>query len=188
MPLSQRKHPWYYGLGLLTVLLLLQVETSNWLLPPIAALGFLGLLVVIVRGVAALVALPLGLDRVTLLPETRRPYWLVAIAVLALQVPVYLLLHQWQQQVSKQRAATLMEALAAYHQAQHHYPDSLTQLVPRYLPQVPVTGFGVLNPAPFRYYSSRITADSTSYGLSYATGALMDATYNSHTRRWTYDD
>lgn len=188
MPLSQRKHLWYYGLGLLALLLLLQLETNTWLFPPIPLLGILGLLAVVVRGVAALIALPLGLGHVTLLPANRRPYWLVGIAVLALQVPVYQLLHRWQNNTSKQRAATLIGALAAYQQEQHHYPDSLIQLVPRYLPKVPVTGFGMLSPAPFLYYSSRITGDSTSYGLSYGTGALVDATYDSHTRRWTYDD
>ncbi|MET4105019.1 hypothetical protein [Hymenobacter sp. UYP22] len=188
MPLSQRKHLWYYGLVLLALLFLLQLETSTWLFPPIPLLGFLALLAVVVRGVAALIALPLGVSHVTLLSATRRQYWLVGIAVLALQVPEYQLLHQWQNHTSKQRAATLIGALAAYHQEQHHYPDSLMQLVPRYLPKVPVTGFGTLSPAPFLYYSSRITADSTSYGLSYATGMLVDATYNSHTRRWTYDD
>ncbi|RSK33290.1 hypothetical protein [Hymenobacter metallilatus] len=158
----------------LAALLLLQLETNAWLLPPVLSLGVGGSLVA-VGGYA--------------MSRWRwRQYWLITAAALLLQLPLYLLVQQWQNRISQRRAGVIIRALATYHRTQQQFPDSLAQLTPRYLPRLPTTAYGIVTPAPFQYYSPALTNDSATYQLGYGMGLFVQAFYSSSTGQWTYHE
>ncbi|MBG8553573.1 hypothetical protein [Hymenobacter guriensis] len=173
-PRPQTAPRWIFGLGLLALLLVVQLETNSWLFPPVIVLTAVSLLVILV-----------GL---LLSKPPRRAYWLIVASAMALQLPLFPLIHQWQDAVSQRRAAVIIQALTAYRHDQHKLPDSLAQLTPRYLPHLPGTGFGTFSHIPFVYYPPLLIEDSTQYMLGYGAGLFAGATYNSHSRRWHYDD
>ncbi|RSK41189.1 hypothetical protein [Hymenobacter perfusus] len=165
------------ALGIITLtagLLGMQLETNAWVLPPAPGAGLVG-------GLAALTGYFFS-------RPARRRYWLLAAAVLLVQLPLYPVVQQWQEGVSQRRATAIIRAIEDYRRTQHHLPDSLEELTPRYLPQLPGTGFGTLTQVPFFYYSPRLLADSAQYALGYSNGLLGQAFYTPSTGRWTYDD
>ncbi|MCR5886319.1 hypothetical protein LRS06_00740 [Hymenobacter sp. J193] len=173
-PRPKTARRWMFGLGLLALLLVVQLETNAWLFP----------LVVVLAAVSVLV-IPVGF---LLSKPPRRAYWLIVASAMALQLPLFPLIHHWQESISQRRAATIIQALEAYRHDQQQLPDSLEQLTPRYLSRLPSTGFGTFTHAPFFYYSPGLTEDSTQYMLGYGVGLFGQATYDNHSRRWHYDD
>jgi hypothetical protein len=166
--------PTLTAIALTIGLLGIQLETNGWLFPPIIGLGLVG-------GLAALTSYFFS-------RPARRQYWLLATTVLLAQLPLYPVIQQWQEGVSQRRATVIIQAIEDYRRTQHQLPDSLEELTPRYLPQLPGTGFGTITQVPFFYYSPLLLADSGQYALGYSTGLLRQAVYSPDTRRWTYDD
>jgi hypothetical protein len=107
-----------------------------------------------------------------------------------IMVPIW----SWQDTLTQRRADVIIPQLYAYQQQQGHYPDSLAQLVPRYLPQVPSTAEGLLFPPAFRYRTFNYQPDSAKsqlvqhFSLHYYPGAIVEATYGCQSQRWHYDD
>ncbi|MCB2410165.1 hypothetical protein [Hymenobacter lucidus] len=176
MPAFSRRlyRPWFFTLLLGLALVLLELETGAWLCPPVLVVAGLGLPI-------SLLLTFLGSGRLQRLARS------VAIA-LGLAILAFPVVSHWQQQVSQRRAAGLIRALGAFHTAQHAYPDSLEQLVPAYLPQLPRTGYSLLSRTPFAYIPPRLTQNVTVYGLGYGQGFFVEASYSSKTGRWHYDD
>src|SRR5690348_9808202 len=81
-----------------------------------------------------------------------------------------------------QRAAPVIEALARYREAHGTFPDSLTQLVPTYLPD---SALAVPTPAQERYPLEYRT-DSLGYELvfRYVGPGMNYCTYRSVTAKW----
>lgn len=52
---------------------------------------------------------------------------------------------------AKERAAPIIEALAEYHLQMGYYPESLSVLVPRYMPEPPAAPVSLLQDRPFDY-------------------------------------
>lgn len=163
------------GIIILTIGLLgMQLETNAWMLPPALGAGLMG-------GLVALTSYFFS-------RPARCHYWLLATAALLVQLPLYPVVQQWQESVSQQRAIVIIRAIENYRRTQHHLPDSLQQLTPRYLPQRPGTGFGTFTQVPFLYYSPLLLADSAQYALGYSTGLLGQAFYSPDTGRWTHHE
>jgi hypothetical protein len=72
------------------------------------------------------------------------------IAAAIVSIPLLIPIWSLQSQLTHRRAERIISALAAYKQQRGRYPDSLAQLAPRYLPRVPSTAEGLLQPQPFR--------------------------------------
>ncbi|OON70095.1 hypothetical protein B0919_04965 [Hymenobacter sp. CRA2] len=100
--------------------------------------------------------------------------------------PLLLPIWHWQEQRTQHRAARIVQQLDAYRRAHGHYPDSLAQLAPHYLPQVPTTAQGVLHPPAFTYW--HWPERPAEFALSYYAGFWVDATFSSQTRQWQYAD
>ncbi|HEX8350675.1 MAG TPA: hypothetical protein VF598_11995 [Hymenobacter sp.] len=100
----------------------------------------------------------------------------------------------WQDHLTERRASMIINQLEAYHKRQGHYPDSLAQLVPQYLPKVPATAKGLVRPLPFQYstgeYKASIhpTGREDEFALGYHIGMMVDATYNSSTHQWVFHE
>ncbi|GAB2967752.1 hypothetical protein GCM10027048_43130 [Hymenobacter coalescens] len=96
---------------------------------------------------------------------------------------------QWQDTRTENRLSQLITTLETYHRQQGWYPDSLAQLVPRYLPSRPTTAYGLLHPRPIEYQPHLESANvMSSYYLSYYVGVMVDAHYSSKDGSWVYDD
>ncbi|MBN1459086.1 MAG: hypothetical protein JXA57_06090, partial [Armatimonadetes bacterium] len=68
------------------------------------------------------------------------------------------------------RSQTLIAALEAYEGEHGHYPESLDELVPHYLPEIPNTGYGVRR--EFHYYRAETSPASTNPQIRHADGRL----------------
>ncbi|RTQ52525.1 hypothetical protein EJV47_05800 [Hymenobacter gummosus] len=165
-----------FSLGLLLALLVLHAEVADALLlfPQVLAMALL-------VSLATLPYLAFG-------PRFREltRYSLLALAVMVVSFPLALGIWRQQDQATHRRRAQVVAALEAYRRQRGAYPDSLAQLVPGYLPQLPATAYGLLRPRPFVY--QRRAAAPTGYNLSYYVGALTEAHLSGSDGTWAYDD
>lgn len=170
---SSQLQQWCYGLFAFSLLLLLGLETNAWLFPPVLSLAIGGGAVCAVLG---------SLRR----KPTSRRYLLLTAGIFLLQIPIFCITYQAQDAISRNRANYLLRQLQTYHRQTGRYPDSLTQLVPKYLPAVPASGFGFFAPVPFYYVlePNGTGADSAAYALGYGKGLFMTAIYRSRTQQW----
>ncbi|QIL74531.1 hypothetical protein [Hymenobacter sp. HDW8] len=105
-------------------------------------------------------------------------------------IPVW----QWQDTTTKRRADTIIQQLTIYQKQHGHYPDSLEQLVPQQLTKVPSTAKGLLHGRPFIYKIHFHQPDSANalanqnYSIQYYSGTMVEASYDSRSRKWHYDD
>lgn len=144
-----------FSLGLLLTILALAAETADPLL-----LVPLVLLMALLVTLAPLPYLAFG-------PRFRwlTRWSLLALAVTAGSLPLDWTIWRRQTDATHRRRAQVVAALEAYRQQHSRYPDSLAQLVPRYLPGPATTARGLLHPRPFFYQSHR--APTGGYFLSY---------------------
>lgn len=125
-------------------------------------------------------------------PSLRLICWsLLTAAVVSL--PLLLVVWNAQEQISRKRGENIVEQLEAYHQQQGRYPDSLAQLVPRYLPKLPSTAQSLTGWRRYDYYllpdlQNMKSQQHDAYWLSYYTGMWTTANYSSLDRRWRYTD
>lgn len=111
-----------------------------------------------------------------------------------LSVPLMMAIYRWQNALTKRRADTVIHQVYDYQKQHGHYPESLEQLVPRQLTKVPATAKGLLYGRPFiykTYYDQSNSANvlaGQGYSLRYYSGAMVEASYDSESRKWHYDD
>lgn len=125
--------------------------------------------------------------RLLLAPRARgftRLIWGMVV-LMVLSVPVSFCAASWQNARTKQHAALLIRQLEAYRRQQEAYPDSLPQLVPRYLPAVPTTAYGLWRPAGFHYAR---TAAPPAYELAFHPRWTIEWRYLSTDRQWHVRD
>ena len=118
--------------------------------------------------------------------------WSVLTAAV-LSLPLIVGIWNIQDATSHNRGEHIVRQLEAYHAHEGRYPDSLTQLVPRYLPKVPSTATSLFTQRPYNYRLSPEPKDAAkqrpdAYWLNYYVGSWTSATYSSLERRWTYTD
>ena len=89
-----------------------------------------------------------------------------------------------QMESSQDRGDGLCTAIAAYHQRHGRYPERLTQLVPEFAEQVPVTAMGLWSEVPFRYELDR---DASNFTLWFDATFGLQCTRRSDTE-WRTDD
>jgi hypothetical protein len=168
--------PWRYGLLLLLLSLLFEVESSWWLFPPVTTLSLIGL--------------PLTLLFYPLCSTIVKRYLLTTALVMLMLLTGQSSIENAQYDTSKIRAEHIIQQLEAYKHQVGHYPDSLKQLTPHYLAEVPKTGFGLLLPQAFSYLLEAPNSTSTpsNFRLVYTLGSMVDATYSSRTQSWHVDD
>jgi type II secretory pathway pseudopilin PulG len=107
------------------------------------------------------------------------------VALVVLSVPVSFFAASWQNGRTKQHAALLIRQLEAYRRQQGTYPDSLPQLVPQYLPDVPTTAYGLWRPAGFHYAR---TATPPAYELAFHPRWSIEWRYFSTDSQWHVRD
>lgn len=117
-----------------------------------------------------------------------------AVVATFLSVPLMVAIYRWQDTLTQRRAATLIQQIDTFQKQHGHYPESLEELVPRQLPKVPATAHGLLYGRPFSYKTYYDQSESATalagqgYALRYYLGTLVEASYNSGSRKWHYDD
>ncbi|GAB2479450.1 hypothetical protein GCM10011375_17260 [Hymenobacter qilianensis] len=100
----------------------------------------------------------------------------------------------WQDHLTHRRADTIIQQVNIYQKKHGRYPGALEQLVPRQLKKVPSTPMGLLKGRPFVYTTYYLQPDSTdalavqNYSLRYYAGIMVEASYDSRSREWHYDD
>lgn len=104
-------------------------------------------------------------------------------------VVISVVIHRWQQRITEERAALLIEKIKAYKSTKGSYPPHLSQLVPDYLPEIPHTAEG----GDFVYYDSiRLHPNKkgipAEFTLKYYGSLMLIATYRSDAKHWDYDD
>ncbi|GAA4387258.1 hypothetical protein [Hymenobacter koreensis] len=118
----------------------------------------------------------------------RRIVW-PALAAGVLCVPLLIPVWYLQDKLTEQRAERIIQRLGTYQRQHGHYPDSLTQLARQQTLAVPTTANGLFRPRSFGY----ITATTGGWGAQgfrmqdYA-GAMVEASYSSRSKQWSYED
>ncbi|GAB3825390.1 hypothetical protein [Hymenobacter jeollabukensis] len=149
---------------------------------------FLGVQFVISSAVLLLGAVLLAPLTFIYTRQPLRAYLRATTAALALAVVLPFVLAGWQADVSRRRAATLIQSLEQYRTRQGHYPDSLAQLVPTYLPAEPHTAYA-LGQYTFYYHSDAAdTSRAGGYQLGYDEGLMVQSFYHGPGGRWHSDD
>lgn len=115
-------------------------------------------------------------------PFTRVVLGLLALTLLS--VPLYVLAARWQNHQTQRRATGLIRQLNRYRRQHGGFPDSLAQLVPRYLPVVPTTAYG-LRPPAFHYARA---ADAPTFELLYWPHHTVEWRYTSADGHWHVQD
>lgn len=174
---------WLGGLGGLLLLLWLNAELQN--MPLLLGLG-LGLFLL---PVIALAYLFTTRSSPTAFSSWRKWGGFVLVLIAAF-ISAAFLLQNWQDEITRTRAARLISSLNSYRRTHGTFPDSLAQLAPTHLPAVPTTAYGAfLTKYPFHYTTIPPT-DSTraAFALSYSLGMMVETSYNSAHNTWqTYD-
>ncbi|RAK69873.1 hypothetical protein [Hymenobacter edaphi] len=168
--------PLLAGLLLLLGLLVLQLQ----LFPGIQ---FVISSVVLLLGAVLLAPLTFIYNR-----QPLRAYLLTTTAVLALAVVLPFVLAGWQADVSRRRATALIQVLEQYRARQGHYPDSLAQLVPAYLPAEPRTAYALGQYTFYYRPDAADTARADGYQLGYDEGLLVQSFYHGPAGSWHSDD
>ena len=75
-------------------------------------------------------------------------------------------------------------ALSSFSEEHDYYPESLADLVPKYLAEIPTTGMGVLHDVPFRYRLS----DEEGFSLSFPAPRWIDCFYRLESVSWVCND
>lgn len=133
------------GLCLFLLLTVVHLESYGFTLPGAVALAYLTV------GLAALLCLATGVAK------RRRAQVAWSAAILAAVVGSALvanLVTAMQESASRARGDAIAVALAAWHEQKGRYPSKLHQLVPEFLPEVPVSAMGVWRREPFHYSRS----------------------------------
>lgn len=74
----------------------------------------------------------------------RRSEWFRAVVIYALMFVATMALSLSNIRVAERRAAPVISAVSRYHSEHGHYPKTLDELVPTYLPSIPHAGFTLL--------------------------------------------
>ncbi len=83
--------------------------------------------------------------------KQRRSQWFRVSVIYGLMFLATMAVLQSNIRLAQRRADPVISAVNRYHSEQGHYPKTLGELVPRYLPSVPRAGFTLLS-RDFRYY------------------------------------
>ena len=133
------------GLSILLVLTVVHLESYGFAFPGAVALGYLAV------GLAALFCLATGAAR----RRRRQVAWSATIlAAVAGSALVANLVTAMQESASRARGDVIAAALTAWREQGGRYPSELNELVPEFLPEVPVSAMGVWRRVPFRYSRS----------------------------------
>ncbi|WP_400191086.1 hypothetical protein [Hymenobacter sp. B81] len=177
----KRTFHWFFW-PLLALLLLLHTEYSEPLL-----------LVFPLGGALVLGGVYLGWHfSLRSFPTTAKSILRAMMAAGVLSYPLMIPIWDWQNDATRRRAEVIIQSLEAYEKQRGRYPDSLAQLVPRYLPIVPPTARSL---SGWDQYNYRLIPDFTqpykeptdAYWLSYSVGLWVTAEYDSNTRQWRAD-
>ena len=116
------------------------------------------------------------------------------VVVSLLSFFIMITIWRWQNSITKRRADIIIQQVYSYQKQHGHYPDSLAQLVPKYLAKVSSTAEGLFLPPPFRYRTFEHQLNSSRsqtvqhFSLHYYPGSMVEATYSSRSQQWHYDD
>ncbi|KAA9339696.1 hypothetical protein F0P96_03515 [Hymenobacter busanensis] len=177
MKLSVRRSSVRFFVLLLAGLLVVQTAGSEPLLLMLQLLA-----------TAAMPVVYIGLELSLRKPQTKVRRLLVpTVAASLLSIPLMMLVWDWQDTRTQQHAHAIIQGLENYKRQQGHYPDSLPQLVPRFLPRLPVTSQGLINPPAFQYSTDTARAPQA-FWLQYYAGAMVEASYSSRSNQWSYED
>jgi hypothetical protein len=94
------------------------------------------------------------------------------------------LIHRSQQARSKASGDAVCAALDAWHEQHGRYPDTLQELVPAFLSNVPTSAMGVWSTIPFRYQRDAAGDD---YSLAFDSPAWI-VCERGRSRPWRCDD
>jgi hypothetical protein len=94
------------------------------------------------------------------------------------------LIHRSQQARSKTSGDAVCAALDAWHEQHGRYPDTLQELVPAFLSNVPTSAMGVWSTIPFRYQRD---AAGNDYSLAFDSPAWI-VCERGRSRPWRCDD
>jgi hypothetical protein len=120
----------------------------------------------------------------TILAITERPRrseWLRVALIYTLMFISTVALLGWNMQVAQRRAAPVILAVRRYNSEHGHYPKTLDELVPTYLPSIPRGGFTLIS-RHFRYFNyadPQLWIPAMFYGV---------VSYDFHTKTWRTND
>lgn len=145
-----------------------------------AASGLTGLLHLSTLGLGLLM-LVVGAIRAN--ARQRRLGAAMLLGAIAAIVAVFLI-HRSQQLRSKASGDAVCAALDAWHQQHGRHPDTLQELVPAFLPNVPTSAMGIWSTIPFRYQRDAAGDD---YSLAFDSPAWI-VCERGRRRPWRCDD
>ena len=145
------------------------------------ASGLLGI-VLVVALLAALVALGVAVSR-----RSGGAIVVASYAILGIVCSIILgsSIARAQRRHSFQRGDSIATALTAFHDEAHHYPGSLSELVPRHLEAVPARAMGVFRRMEFQY---SLEPSSGDYLLAFEAPVWTVCHRTASSAGWACDD
>lgn len=109
---------------------------------------------------------------------------LMYLAAVLLSLPASTALESFKTQNTEKRGQTIISAIEKYRKARGKYPESLSELVPNYLDDVPKPDIGLLISQSFGYEVDR---DRDTYNLYFVRPTSVIGSYSPKDGTWYYD-